>query len=79
MSRTVKIHEPPPDRDVIAALLAVHDGDDRCGCLRETYRLSLLENTLATQLWKLTTCMNEHPAGATYRRMVEVMEREEGP
>jgi len=57
----------PDDGFIIDVLLNVHDGDDRCGCLREIIR-SLMADPEAAVLPVLRECIERHPAGLTYRR-----------
>ena len=49
-------------------MLNMHDGDDRCGCLRSCL-WHLLESTwtVATVISVLRRCLDEHPAGTTAR------------
>ena len=57
----------PDDAYLIDVLLNIHDGDDRCGCLREIIR-DLLADPHADVLPALRECIERHPAGLTYRR-----------
>ena len=57
----------PEDAYLIDVLLNVHDGDDRCGCLRSIIR-TLLDDPAANILTELQKCIETHPAGLTYRR-----------
>ena len=56
-----------PDEEV-RWMLNMHDGDDRCGCLRSCL-WHLLESTwtVATVISVLRRCLDEHPAGTTAR------------
>ena len=57
----------PDDAYLIDVLLNIHDGDDRCGCLREIIR-DLLADPHTDVLPALRECIERHPAGLTYRR-----------
>ncbi len=52
--------------DVLDVLLRIHDGDDRCGCLREVIReITAGDRQAATEI--LENCLQYHPAGSIYR------------
>lgn len=52
--------------DVLDALLALHDGDDRCGCLRHCIRL-IDDGQRGEVVEALLNCLHHHPAGSIYR------------
>lgn len=52
--------------DVLNALLRLHDGDDRCGCLRAA--LLLVDNGKREDAIEVVQeCLESHPAGSIYR------------
>ena len=48
-------------------LLRLHDGDDRCGCLRQAL-LAAIDGNTDTSITILRQCLEQHPAGSTYYR-----------
>lgn len=57
-------------------LLRLHDGDDRCGCLRQAILLLAWEGPLsgiATRRIRASSlireCLEQHPAGSVYRSL----------
>lgn len=59
------------DRQMIEMLLAIHDGDDRCGCLAQSVRAALDADTEWAQgviVELLQLCIANHPAGSTHRQ-----------
>lgn len=55
--------------DVLDALLRLHDGDDRCGCLRAA--LLLVDNGKREDAIEVVQeCLESHPAGSIYRGKV---------
>lgn len=66
--------EPGPTPTVVDLLLMLHDGDDRCGCLKEAFGIALerrdaddLEDVEKRVAWVLTYCLSAHPAGIAAR------------
>ena len=51
----------------LALLLRLHDGDDRCGCLRAIIGQLLLDGSEANVQLGLEFCLQNHPAGSRYR------------
>lgn len=53
--------------DVLDALLRLHDGDDRCGCLRAA--VILIDAQRRDEAVEIVqACLETHPAGSIYRR-----------
>lgn len=52
--------------DALDVLLRLHDGDDRCGCLRKVVRL-IDAGERGQAVDALESCLQQHPAGSLYR------------
>lgn len=67
----------------LGLLLNIHDGDDRCGCLRHIIDVWVEGTTLGISIddlygasvVSLLACLEHHPAGSLYRSL----ERSVGP
>lgn len=60
----------------VRELLEMHNGDDRCGCLRRVVNFSLFDPHFCVSygeyiLHRVQQCLNEHPAGTEYRAQRE--------
>ena len=49
-------------------LLRLHDGDDRCGCLRDALIAVVDTHSEDTALLILEVCLEQHPSGSSYYR-----------
>lgn len=53
-------------------LLRIHDGDDRCGCLRLIIERLTSEDAAQEQdavTTRLLACLEHHPSGSLYRSL----------
>lgn len=48
-------------------LLRLHDGDDRCGCLRKALEYALARRPESVIEQVVEQCLTSHPAGSRYR------------
>ena len=63
--------------NLLDLLLDLHDGDDRCGCLRKI--ISMSEQLDDKQVLEaLELCLKEHPSGSVYRSLDRSLERSHG-
>lgn len=53
--------------DSLDVLLRIHDGDDRCGCLRLAILL-IDSNQREEAIETIRECLEMHPSGSIYRR-----------
>lgn len=53
--------------DHLALLLRLHDGDDRCGCLRKALAGALDGSSVQLIETLIEECLRVHPAGSRYR------------
>jgi hypothetical protein len=51
----------------LALLLRLHDGDDRCGCLRDAL-LDLANDGTTDVATRIRECLEQHPSGSSYYR-----------
>lgn len=54
-------------REELDLLLRLHDGDDRCGCLRSAF-LAAIDGCLEDAVAIIRDCLESHPAGSSYYR-----------
>ena len=53
--------------DHLRLLMRIHDGDDRCGCLRLALAQALDGWTAGRIAETVEDCLRSHPAGSVYR------------
>ena len=51
----------------LALLLRLHDGDDRCGCLRLALEQAVEGEPETIVTTTIEACLRTHPAGSRYR------------
>ena len=54
-------------REHLVLLLRLHDGDDRCGCLRRALSDALQGLSVEGVEALVEECLRSHPAGSRYR------------